>query len=272
MVGTPMEANTASTDELALRTIYVKPVDKKTPKQDVQKIFEEFGRVIRVRQRYDKALLELKDSVYVTFETKTAANAAVLSPPRIPGSSNRMIIMLKAEYEKRNQLAATGGAASDALGKRKRVGSDNVRLSDTLGQSFGPPASANEGINGEVSWKKLAEEYKSKVEELEEELATERAICAQLRAQREQASRSADAAAEREKGLQSQLLRRGVEVAELKGQLAAVKQSTASQVNGEVHTLKAKILDLEVEVQRAKDSLVLEKQRNAPRAVKQFVI
>lgn len=60
---------------------------------------------MRVRQRYDKALLELKDSVYVTFETQAAANAAVASPPKALGGSSRMIVMLKNEYDKRNQVS-----------------------------------------------------------------------------------------------------------------------------------------------------------------------
>jgi hypothetical protein len=65
-------------------------------------------RVVRTRQRFDKALLELKDSVYITFETEAAARAAVASPPLAPGAStSRMVVLLRADYERRNQVKYT---------------------------------------------------------------------------------------------------------------------------------------------------------------------
>ena len=63
-----------------------------------------------------------------------------------------------------------------------------------------------------------------------------------------------------------------MEVAELKGELTAVKKAKSAEDSGKFHALKSKILDLQVEVQNVKDSLVLEKRRNAPRSIKQFVI
>lgn len=73
--------------------------------------------------------------------------------------------------------------------------------------------------------------------------------------------------------MHNQVLRRGVEVAELKGQLEAVKRSAAVQSKSEVQSLKSKILDLEVEVQRLKDNLALEKKaRLTPKTTQAFVL
>lgn len=73
--------------------------------------------------------------------------------------------------------------------------------------------------------------------------------------------------------MHNQVLRRGVEVAELKGQLEAVKRSAAVQGKSEVQSLKSKILDLEVELQRLKDNAILEKKaRTAPRTTQAFVL
>lgn len=72
---------------------------------------------MRVRQRYDNVLLELKDSVYVTFESEVAAKAALASPPLVLGSSSvRMTVMLKSEYDRRNKVRIIASLLQILLG------------------------------------------------------------------------------------------------------------------------------------------------------------
>ena len=61
-------------------------------------------------------------------------------------------------------------------------------------------------------------------------------------------------------------------MAELKGQLDAMRRATSSETVSQVAAFKSKILDLEVEVQRLKDALAAEKSRHAPRTMQTFTL
>lgn len=82
-------------------------------------------------------------------------------------------------------MAANGAGGKDATGKRKWEDANAARVPDTpaeprIGTADEP------GLGGVSVWKKKAEEYKQRVEELEEELSKEKATCVQLRGQRDQ--------------------------------------------------------------------------------------
>lgn len=214
-------------------TVYAKPFPKSATEERVRELFVSFGRVRRVKLRRD-GFDTFRGSVYIVFEDEEAAARACRHPPvQVNGSTERLQVLLKAEYEKLRNGGAGSSAQHSLSQGHKRAKHEHA----------GTPVPAQDTTAG------LVEELRKEKEEVQ-----------RLQKRLAEAQQRAEEAVAREQAASQKLLARDIEVGSLKGEVQVLR--VQAQVQAErVHTqYKSRVADLEAQLQKAKDQH-LERQR-----------
>lgn len=242
--------------------VLARPFPKDVDEQRVHALFAVYGRITKVRLRFQQSNLQQKDSVYIEFESSADADTAVSNPPLQLGStSERLECLHKRDYEQQQRSFPQSSSLGTSTGKRKQGSADSVQDN-----------AANLGSDHEDSRKrrKVAAAQAKQMEELQAALKLEQAQTETLKATAETARQAASNAKASEKLAQSQLISKNVEISSLKGQLeAAVKRAKANAES--VHAqYRPKVQNLEGQVQQLKDALETELSRNSRRTLPKF--
>lgn len=119
-------------------TIYAKPFPVEVTDRDVLKVFNQFGRINKLRFRQILHNEEFKEAVYIEFQTLEASQAAVANPPRIgPGEDRLMVMTLTQAYTgvgngKSNQRGPSAALSDSAYSDGgSEVGSIQDMYTDT---------------------------------------------------------------------------------------------------------------------------------------------
>ncbi|KAL0041431.1 hypothetical protein WJX79_003098 [Trebouxia sp. C0005] len=243
-------------------TILARPFPKDVDEQRVHALFAVYGRITKVRLRFQQSNLQQKDSVYIEFESSADADTAVNSPPLQLGStSDRLECLHKHDYEQQQRSFPQSSSLGTSTGKRKQGSADSVQDN-----------AANLGSDHEESRKrrKLAAAHAKQIDELQAALKREQAQIETLKEAAKKAQHEASNAQASQKLAQSQLISKNIEMTSLKGQLeAAVKRAKANAES--VHAqYRPKVQNLEGQVQQLKDALETELSRNRKRTLPKF--
>ncbi|DBA98353.1 TPA: hypothetical protein ACH3X3_012370 [Trebouxia sp. C0006] len=242
--------------------VLARPFPKDVDEQRVHAVFAVYGRITKVRLRFQQSNLQQKDSVYIEFESSADADTAVSNPPLQLGStSDRLQCLHKRDYEQQQRSFPQSSSLGTSTGKQKQGSADSVQDN-----------AANLGSDHEESRKrrKLAAAQAKQMDELQAALKREQAQTETLKEAVKMAQQEASNAKATEKLAQSQLISKNVETSSLKGQLeAAVKRAKANAES--VHAqYRPKVQSLEGQVQQLKDALETELSRNRRRTLPKF--
>ncbi|KAL3131756.1 hypothetical protein ABBQ38_007475 [Trebouxia sp. C0009 RCD-2024] len=243
-------------------TILARPLPRDVGEQHVQGLFAGYGRILRVRLRFQQSNLQQKDSAYVEFADTASADAAVASPPLQPGSSSKALECLhKQDYEKHQRSVLQSISAGTSTGKRKQGSADST--GDNAGDF---------GMDLEQLRKrsKTTSDKAKQIHELQVALQKEQAASAQLKEVTKQARQKEAEAIKLAKQAQNELISKGVELASVKGQLDAANRR-ANMKADQVHAqYRPKIQNLEAQIQQVKNALETELSKHTKRTTPKF--